>query len=301
MKKLALAFALVAALATVGMAAPINVTVSIPPQKFFVERIAQDLATVNVMVAPGGSPATYEPKPRQMADLENTAAYFAIGVPFEASWLPRFAAANPSMRIVHTEQGIDKIPMAAHSHHPEGQTGLHDHRGHGHAHGHAEILDPHVWLSPLQAKIIALNIRDGFKALDAGNSGVYDRNCDALVKELEQMHEQLRLLFAESQLSSRTFMVFHPAWGYFAQDYGLEQVPIEVSGSEPSPRELTGLIQLAREERIRAIFVQPQFSKRSAETIADHIDAEVVVADPLAEDWVDNLLSVAKAFQSTLQ
>lgn len=287
-----LACALILLSASTLWAAPLEVFVSIPPQKAFVERIGGEYVDVQVMVPPGASPATYEPRPRQMADLSRAAAYFAVGVPFERAWLGRIAAANPSMRIVHTESGVERMPIAAHIHEGEEGSG-------SPAPGHeGEILDPHIWLSPPLVKTQALTIMEALSFLDPANSGHYSAQYELLTGELDTLDRRLREIL--TPVRGKAFMVFHPSWGYFAQAYGLEQMPIEVSGREPSPREMTDLIGFARRHGIRTIFVQPQFSRASAESIARAIQAQVVVADPLAEDWSDNLLRIAREMREAL-
>jgi zinc transport system substrate-binding protein len=284
------------------------VTVSITPQKYFVERIAGDLAEVTVMVPPGGNPHLFEPRPSQMVALGRSTVYFAIGMPFEAAWLPRFQGANPNLRIVHTDHGIEKIPMEkehgreeeehGHEHgHGHGQE-EHGHKEEGHAHAPGEP-DPHVWLSPETVRIIAANVRDGLQEVDPGNARIYAENHAAFARELDALHAEIQGIL--SGVRKRSFMVFHPAWGYFARTYGLEEIPIEVSGSEPSPRELARLIKVAQQEGVSAVFVQPQFSRKSAETIARQIDAAVVTADPLAEGWAANLLRVAESFRRAME
>jgi zinc transport system substrate-binding protein len=275
------------------------VFVSIVPQRYFVEKIGGERVRVSVMVRPGASPATYEPKPRQMVDLSEAAVYFAVGVPFERVWLDKMAAANSNLRIVRTDAGIEKLPMSAHVH-----AGAHVHdSGTGHGSPAAEtargILDPHIWLSPSLVKIQAHHIRDGLIAADPAHRRFYENNTDAFIRELNRLHGQLQRRFDSK--AQRRFMVFHPAWGYFAKAYGLIQVPIEIEGKSPKAAELKTLIAVARQRDIRAIFVQPQFSTKSAELIAREIGAEVVIADPLAPDWAANLERVAVAVAAALR
>jgi zinc transport system substrate-binding protein len=269
----------------------IRVCVSILPQADFVRQIAQERAVVDVMVQPGASPATYEPKARQMAALARARAYFAIGAPFEAVWLPKIAAANPAMRIVHTDAGIEKRTMAAH---------YHDHRPDSGADGdHRGIRDPHVWLSPPLVKAQARIILETLVDIDPTNSTFYETNWRNFVARIDNLHARLQETFAGRQ--GLRFMVFHPAWGYFADAYGLVQVPIELEGKEPKPAQLQELIAIARRHDIRVVFVQPQFSRRSAELVAREIGARVVLADPLPVDWVTNLSAVAADIESALR
>ena len=275
------------------------VFVSIVPQKYFVQQIVQDLVDVRVMVQPGASPATYEPKPGQMVDLSKSKAYFAIGVPFENAWLKKIAAANPKMKVVHTDQGIRKIPMAARlipgkaaEHSGEGQRREEDHHGHS-------GLDPHIWLSPTLVKTQTRIILTVLQEIDPSHRSIYESNYNQFVASIDALDAQLKTIFAHS--AGQRFMVFHPAWGYFADAYGLEQIPIEIDGKNPKPAQLKATIELAREKGIQIIFVQPQFSKKSAELIAREIGGQVAVADPLAEDWPANLRDMAGKFKAALR
>ncbi len=248
----------------------IPVFVSIVPQKYFVQQIGGDLVDVRFMVEPGASPATYEPKPGQMADLARTKIYFAIGVPFEKVWLKRIAAANPGMKVVNTDQGIGKLG-----------------------------LDPHIWLSPPLVKVQARTILASLQEIDPARRGVYEANYRAFTARIDRLDSDLRKTFEGRQ--GLKFMVFHPAWGYFAHAYGLKQVPIEVEGKDPKPSQLKRLIEQARREGIRVVFVQPQFSTKSAALVAREIGGQVAFADPLAENWMANLREVAEKFKVSLK
>ena len=265
------------------------VFVSIAPQKYFVHQIGQERVDVQVMVQPGASPATYEPKPRQMAALSKTPIYFAIGVPFEKNWLKKFAAANPNMRVVHKDHGIQKIPMSAHRH-EAGQGPEKDHYGEP---------DPHIWLTPALVMIQARTIRDALQEIDPAHRSVYETNYKAFTSTLAALDAELRNMFADKQ--GLQFMVFHPSWGYFADTYGLKQVAVEIEGKNPKPAQLKELIEHAKEKGIKIIFVQPQFSSKSAKLVAREIGGQVAVADPLAQDWSANLRAVVREFKGALQ
>jgi len=271
----------------------IPVFVSIVPQKYFVQQIGKDLVDVHVMVQPGASPATYEPKPKQMADLSKTRVYFAIGVPFENAWLKKIAAANPKMKVVHTDHGIKKIPMAAH--HPHDEEGEH----HDEDHDEQGILDPHIWLSPPLVKIQARTILTALQEIDPSHRTVYEANYNQFVSRIDELDAQLKTTFAGKQ--GLQFMVFHPAWGYFAHAYGLKQAPVEIEGKDPKPARLKELIEHAREKGIKVVFVQPQFSTKSAELVAREFGGQVAFANPLAEDWMANLREVADKFKAALK
>lgn len=278
---------------------PIQVTVSILPQAYFVERIAGDLVAVNVMVGPGDDAHTYEPKPEQMVALSESVLFFSIGIEYEEAWLPRFVDTNPEMDIIDTAEGITRIM----------ETVPHDHEDEDNDHGHEADdyhddddhgfgFDPHVWLTPANGKVIATNIYNALVAVSPENEDVFAANFEALVAEIEAL--DARITETLSVLTRRNFMVYHPAWGYFADAYGLTQLPIKVDGVEPSARELAALIDQALEEEISVVFVQPQFSEANARAIAQEIGGSVVKVDPLAYDWMSNLETVAEAFASAL-
>jgi len=304
-----------------GVAADkLSVFVSVVPQKYFVQQIGKDLVDAHIMVLPGASPATYEPKPQQMVDIAEAKLYFAIGVPFENAWLEKIAAANADMQVVRTQQGIEKLAMKAHHHHDEEQAEdqhegehhdgdahgedhhedeHHDTDAHGEDHHEEAGLDPHIWVSPPLVKIQARNILAALREVDPENKSVYEANYKAFIAEIDKLDADLKNTFAGKQ--GLQFMVFHPAWGYFAHAYGLNQVPIEIEGKDPKPAQLKELIRHAKEEGIKVIFVQPQFSSKSAELVAREIGGQVAFADPLAEDWMANLRQIADKFHAALK
>ncbi len=272
-----------------------SVTVSILPQRTFVERVGGERVTVSVMVEPGSSPATYEPKPEQLRALSDAVAYFSIGVPFEGAWLDRIAAANRDMVMVDTAEGIERLPMRAHHHHDDDGDD-HDDDDHGHASG---APDPHIWLSPRLVKVQAENICAALAELDPDHEPEFQANLDGFLADIDALEAEIREILGG--VESDKFMVFHPAWGYFAADFGLEQIPIEVGGQEPSARELAALIERAREENIRVVFAQPEFRTSDAETIAKEIGGEVLLISPLAPDWLENMRRVAETFAQVLE
>jgi len=269
--------------------AKLNVVVSILPEKFFVEQIAKDNAHVTVMVPPGSSPHTYEPKASQMRAISDADLYFAIGVEFEGAWLPRFRSQNPKLTIVDLSKAVRKIPMAPeHVHHEKEHRSEseHDHEGHG--------LDPHIWLSVRNIQKMAPLIEKALESKDPEHSAEYRKNLDAFEKSLQALDRKISGILTKVPKGS-AFMVFHPSWGYFARDYGLRQLPVEVEGKAPKPRQLMQLIDTARKAKIRAIFVQPEFSDKSARLLAQELGIPVMKISPLAEDWSGNLLRLSRA------
>ena len=275
-------------LSLISLFAKPTVTVSILPQSYFVQKIAGDTLNINVMVTPGNSPATYEPKPKQMIQLENSVAYLAIGVPFEASWLPKFQASYPNLPIIHTEKDIQKQSIASHQHTnavPHDST--------------QEILDPHIWLDPLHVKTMSRAIATALSNLYPDRKTLYENNLHSFLQELDTLHVEIQTTLAN--VTRKKFMVYHPSWGYFATRYGLEQEAIEIEGKEPKPSVLVKLIQEAKDENIHLLIVQPQFSQKSAKVIADAINGKVIAIDHLSPNWEQELRKTATLFAQTLR
>ncbi|MFZ5427822.1 MAG: metal ABC transporter solute-binding protein, Zn/Mn family [Thermodesulfobacteriota bacterium] len=275
-------------------AEPLRVMVSIEPQKYFVEKIAGPFVQTEVMAPPGADVHTYEPKPSQMVKVAGAALYFAQGVDFERAWLPRLARNSKEMVVVDTLAGVDLLPLSG---------------GHGDGHGHKgedkrghdkDATDPHVWTSPRIARVLAANIAMALIKADPANEPVYRANLAAFQAEAEALDARIRDILRDVPPGSE-FIVFHPAWAYFARDYGLREVTIESGGREPGPRQLAELIEHARETRAKAVFVQPQFSRKAAQTVASAIGARLVEADPLAGDWAGNLAAMAQALAGALK
>lgn len=286
-------------------AGKVAVFVSIIPQKYFVQQIGNNLVDVQVMVQPGANPATYEPKPKQMAAIAKTHIYFSIGVPFEKVWLNKIASSNPNLMVVQTDHGIQKAPMVAPHHHEktaehqETDQHLNKESGHDESRWHTGILDPHIWLSPTLVIIQARTILDTLQTVDPAHRSDYEANYNAFISEISKLDTELKNILSGKQ--GRQFMVFHPAWGYFADTYGLKQIPVEIEGKNPKPAQLKALIKFANTNDIDVIFVQPQFSAKSAEVIAKGIGGQVVVADPLAADWAANLRKVSQEIRAALR
>ncbi len=332
-----------------------EVTVSILPQKYFVEKIAGDKFKVNVMVMPGTSPHNYEPKTSQMRRLSKSSAYFSIDVSFEDIWLEKFKSVNKNMIVIDTTKGIKKIEMQAHEHedekHEEHEDAKHDehehekhdehedakHDEHEHEkhdehedakhdehdeHEHEDEkhdehehekhdehedakhdehdhtgLDPHIWLDPVLVKTQAKNILDALVKIDKNNKEFYEKNYVDFLKELDILDKKIETIL--EPFEHKAFMVFHPSWGYFAKRYHLEQISIEVEGKEPKPAQLIELVDEAKKHAIKIVFVSPQFSQRSAKTISKSINGNVLVINPLSNEWDKNLIKVATDIANT--
>ncbi|MDA8016918.1 MAG: zinc ABC transporter substrate-binding protein [Thermoanaerobaculia bacterium] len=274
-----------------------KIMVTLPPQTWLVERIlGGPEGMVGCLLGPNDSPATFQPSDAQITQLARADLFFRIGVPAErAPWFRAIEAADRPT-VVDLRDGIELRKMEHHHHHHD--HGHHGHHGHDH-HGHAESseaesdgLDPHVWLSPQRLQIMADTIAQALSRANPSNASSYRSNAAQLKEELDSLEKELRARL--DALDDRAFFVFHPAWGYFADDFGLRQVAIETEGKDPSEKELTRLLQLGRELGIRVIFVQPQFRGRAAATVADALGARIVTFDPLVADIPANLRKAAE-------
>ncbi len=275
----------------------LDIFVSVLPQKYFVERISGDKANVHVMVLPGHSPATYEPTPSQMKEISRAEIYFRIGVPFEEIWMKKLALLNPELEIVDTREGIALRPM-------DSFITLQQQMAHQRVddqkedHDYYNQKDPHIWLSPDLVKIQARTICKNLQFIDPGNSEYYSENLQNFLDELTALQHYFNEHL--SQLEHKEFLVFHPSWGYLADEFGMVQIPIQIEGKSPAPRQLAEIIAYAKEENIRVIFVQKQFSTSSAQTIAHAIQGKVISIDPLAENYITNMRSIADIFMEVL-
>lgn len=289
-------------LASVAAAEPVALFVSILPQKYFVEQIGGERVAVSAMVEKGRDPHVFEPLPAQMEGLSKAKAYFALGLPFEETLLPRAANLNPGLKIFRIDEGIDKIAGSCdHDHHDGHTEEKHDHK-HDHEHKnekhdhhahHHEGADPHVWNGPREAIHMAGKILEGLIEIDPDGEAEYAERHAAFVERVKTMDAEFSRLFRGKMGAS--FLVFHPAWAYFARSYGLVEVAIETDGKEPKAADLANIISEAKERGVKAIFISPQFSKKSAEIIARAIGATVETVNPLAEEWEENLRAVANA------
>ena len=270
----------------------LSVFVSILPQAYFVERIGGESVTVEALVTPGQSPHTFEPTPQQMARLAEADLYFRIGVGFENSLMPRIESTIRGLPVADSREGLRLREIEGHHHDEEDEheeEGEDDHEGD----------DPHVWLSVRNAIHMAGTMRDALVRLDPEGKAAYEAGHRSLVADLEALDRRITAILAP--VRGRPLFVFHPAFGYFADDYGLEQIAVETGGAEPSARQLARLIEEAREHGVRVLFVQPQFSQKTAEVVAREINGAVVPIDPLARDYIANLERMALAVEEGLR
>jgi len=277
--------------------------VSILPIAYFVERVGGPNVEVSVLVGPGQDPHTFEPTPRLMAKLANARVLFKMGFPFEETIIKKIGSTFKNVEVVDLQQGIKVRTLTEEE--AEAEEAEHEH-GHGHGQGqHREHsrepgeIDQHTWLDPQLAKIQARTIADNLIRIDSAHKDRYEKNLKDFQADLDAIHYQLTKALAP--VKGKTFFVFHPAYGYFGDAYGLKQIPVQMGGKEPTARQLARLIQLAKEDEVRVIFVQPQFSKKGAEALAQAIGGAVVPLDDLAPDYIKNLREMAAKLDSALQ
>lgn len=275
--------------------------VSIPPQAYFAERIAGDRFKVVPLLGPGDSPATYSPPMKQMVELDHAALYLRIGVPFEQALLPKIDTSDGRPRIVDTSRGVAMRSMK-----PRDADHDHDHHDHGHEHG---ARDPHIWLSPRRVQTVAATMAEAFIAADPEHAEEYRRNLEAFQADLDALDRELEETLGP--LAGQKIYVYHPAYGYLAEDYGLVQEPVEIEGKQPSEKRIGRIAENAVGDGVRVIFVQPQFSDESARTLADEMErlyradgrdvsVAVVPMDPLARDYLANMRTLAGRIRDAL-
>ncbi|NVN55945.1 ABC transporter substrate-binding protein [bacterium Scap17] len=307
--------------------APLHVAVSVPPIAWMVDQLAGEHVEITTLAKPGDNPHAYDPTPRQVAELSTVPLYLAIGVPFEQVWLPRLEKNNAEMQVVHLEEGLntrhfgsgeahhhdhgadhDEHEHEAHADHDEHEHEAHadhdehehEHEAHAdhdeHEHGDLGEADPHLWLDPQRMQTVVERAAEVLEARLPQHASEIDANEQHLLKALSELDAQIAQTLAPYK--GRNFLIFHPSFGYFADRYSLEQHAIEVSGREPTPREMATLITRAKDENIGTIFVSGQFSQTAAKRIASSLEAEVAVLDPLAEDYLDNLKHATEALKA---
>ncbi len=275
----------------------ITVFVTIAPQKYIVSRIAGNKASVFVMTSPGQNPHNYEPLPLQMETLSKTDIFFLIGFGFERGWIEKVKPSHKNIDFVDTSSAvnprkIEKIQELA---------GIHKEECEGsdcHHHENDNSDDPHTWLSPENTRKIARLITDKLKSKAPADGDYFEENLALFLKDLDEKDMEIKAAF--SKISSKNLMVFHPSWGYFCDYYGLKQIPIEIDGKNPGSKELSSIIEFAKKEKIKVIFIQSQFSTADAKAVAEAIDGIVVSIDPLAENYLENLKTMAFTISGNL-
>jgi zinc transport system substrate-binding protein len=262
------------------------ISVSILPQQYFVEQLAGNLVEINVLIPPGASPATYEPSISQLVRLDRSVLYMRIGhVGFERSWMDKISSVNPSMKIVDLSQGVAMLAEKT-----DGE--------HHHEHEH-EGGDPHIWMSAINAKIIARNIHHELLGMFPDQEVILVERYAQFLSSLDSLH--LEITRTLSGMENRRFMIYHPALTYFARDYNLEQFSLETEGKSPSPAHLKTLSDRARSDLITKILVQDQFDRKNAEVLARETGAEIIPFDPLSLNWHEQMRHISLQLNPKVQ
>lgn len=247
-----------------------TVAVSIEPLRYFVDEIAQGKVRAVALVPRGSNPETYEPTPRQMADLAQCTAYLRIkSLPFDANWLPRMQKNLPQMQVMDADNNL---------------TIRNESDGH--------TQDPHIWMSTRNAHIITTNMAQALCHVDPANAAFYKVNAERLQKRISLVDSTILTLLAGSR--NGTFAIYHPALLYFAADYGLTQLALEKGGKEPTAAQMKMLIQQCRARRVHCIFVQQEFTEHNAEIVAKETGARIVGINPLNYRWDEEMIHIAK-------
>lgn len=283
--------ALAPAFSQTAVSDPLSVFTSILPQKFFVEQIGGDLVKVEVLVGPGMSPHTYEPLPQQMSSLSRARLFFAIGVPFENVLRQKLVSICPNLKIIDTDKGITRRLMQTYE---ESDGHMHtadcDHS--------AGTSDPHIWLDPELVIIQGQNIAAALKEALPEHAAAIDARLEKFTATMRELIDELTLVL--EPVKGETMLVFHPAFGYFADRFGLKQKAIEIEGKEPAPRQLVNLIRYCKAQKIHIVFVQKQFPVSAAETVARSINGSVIIIDPLSDNYIDNLRALGASLAKGL-
>lgn len=254
------------------------VSVSILPQKYFVEQIAGNLLQVNVLVPPGSSPHNYEVLSSQMKDLAKSKAWLQIGLlTFEDAWKEKLAQINKDLQIVNCSEGIS--PLAGDDHHENG-------------HSHEGAFDPHVWLAPAEVKTLAQNTLKALMKSFPEHAPEFEENYSSFILKIDSLSAQIDQKLAP--LKNRNILIFHPALAYYARQFKLEQIPLELDGKEPSPKHMKEIVDLARAQNIRVIFIQKEFDSENALQLSREIGGEVVIIDPLDYNWEKQMLDITE-------
>jgi zinc transport system substrate-binding protein len=258
-------------------------TVSILPEKYFIDQIACEEYTVHVMIPPGANHEAFDPTPKQILELENSVAYFKIGnFEFERILMDKIGSISQAIKIINLSEGIDLLTDRDSSQVSPGEQGA----------------DPHIWLSPKEVKRMVLTIYLALEAIDPQRTEMYKKNYERLIIKLDSADNKLQSIFEQCRL--HRFIIYHPALGYLARDYGLEQIAIEREGKNPAPAYLRQIIDFAKQEHIRIILIQKEFDTDNALAVAREINGTLIIIDPMAYDWFSNMEAIANTLNKAL-
>lgn len=259
-----------------------TISVTIEPQRYFAEKIAGDLFQINCVTPAGQSPETYDPTPQQMVQISQSQAYFRIGeIGFEQAWMKNLQSQNPDMFVFDLSEGMELIKNEEEAHE----------EGEAHPHHHHGSVDPHIWTSISGARVIAQNTYQAFIKLDPENQEIYRAGYQRLIEEIDSTEAEMKQLL--QPLAGTAFIIYHPALTYFAREFGLKQLCIELDGKEPSPAQLKQLLETAIQSGAKVVFVQQEFDQKNAELIAKETGCRLVTINPLSYNWHDEMIRLA--------
>jgi len=262
------------------------VSVSILPQKYFVEQIAGDLFQVNVLVPPGSSPHNYSVLPSQMKALSKSKVWLQIGLlTFEDVWNDKFAEINKNLSIINCSEGIEPLVGT-----------VCEEEGHDHQLDEHNASDPHIWIAPAESKIMAQNMLKALSSAFPEHSSTFESNYARLAAKIDSLSAQIEQKLAP--LTNRAILIFHPALGYYARQFKLEQIPLELDGKEPSPKHIKEIVDLARAQNIRLVFIQKEFDVENALQLSREIGGKVVIIDPLDYNWEKQMMDITDKIAS---
>ena len=260
------------------------IIVTIDPLRYFVDRIAGDGYIVETLVPEGADPESYDPAPAQMMRLSETCLYFKVGyLGSEVMWEKSIGSIMKKGEIIDASEGFDYELSA-------GCEGHHHHDGeHHHHHG---VGDPHTWASVEGARVIVRNIKNALIKTYPDNRHLFEENYKKVLSEIDSVEQEIKTLL--EPVTDRSFMIYHPSLTYYAREFGLKQLPIEAEGKEPSPFQLRQLIDKVQAEGVKVVFVQREFDKKQAESIAKETGCRIVEIAPLAYDWPKEMIRIAR-------
>ena len=279
-------------IATVANASPISLFVSILPQAYLLERVGGSHVSVSVLIPPGQGPHTFEPTPKQLSEMAGARIYFTVGLPFETRLIEKLATVSPNLKTVDCSAGIPRRTMGELERDEHQSPAAASPDAYADARAAIGTLDPHLWMSPLNAKIMAGHMAETLRECAPEYGAEFDANLKELLRDLDAIHQRVTNILAPYKGNS--FYVYHPAFGYFADAYGLKQISVEIEGKEPTAKDLAKLIERALKEQVRVIFVQRQYSSKAAETIATAIHGKVIPIDPLPHEYLTALQDMAE-------
>ena len=259
-----------------------TISVTIEPQRYFAEKIAGDLFQIYCVTPAGQSPETYDPTPQQMVQISQSQAYFRIGeIGFEQAWMKNLQSQNPDMAVFDLSEGMELIKTEEEAHE----------EGEAHHHHHHGSVDPHIWTSISGARVIAQNTYQALVKLDPENQEAYQAGYQRLLEEIDSTEAEMKPLL--QPLAGTAFIIYHPTLTYFAREFGLQQLCIELDGKEPSPTQLKQLLETATRSGAKVVFVQQEFDQKNAELIAKETGCRLVTINPLSYNWHDEMIRLA--------